>query len=200
MPHSTILPDSNNLHPHGLSGNSLKLIAIVAMFIDHAAIAFVPLGTPLYILMRAIGRTAAPIMFFFIAEGYHHTHNINLYTLRLALFALISYLPFIYFRTGALPNANNFLNLNVIYTLFLGLLAVRARHEIKNTYIKWMAIALLLLVSVFGDWSFTAVLLILVFDFFRGNFKQQRILYCHIGDAYPYPYSSILCCRNRRYD
>lgn len=172
-------PYTNTLH-QGLTGNALKLIAIVTMLVDHMAAAFVPSGTPLYIVMRTIGRTAAPIMFYFIAEGYRRTNNVNLYTLRLALFAIISYIPFIYYKTGELPGQSNALTLNVIYTLFLGLLAIRARNEIPNMFLKCAVIAFLFLFSVFGDWSFTALLLILVFDYFRGDFKKQAFAYCAV--------------------
>ena len=63
----------------GLSGNALKVIAIIAMTIDHVAWmrieAYEQAEVPLQIFLHCIGRLTAPIMFFFVAEGYHHTRN-----------------------------------------------------------------------------------------------------------------------------
>ena len=55
----------------GLSGNALKIIAAVAMLIDHAGL----LLFPRYIIFRVIGRLAFPIFAFMIAEGARHTRN-----------------------------------------------------------------------------------------------------------------------------
>lgn len=163
----------------GLSADVLKMIAIFAMLIDHSAYLFTadyysPLGT----VMHCIGRITGPTMFFFLAEGYHHTQNKNRYTLRLFLFACVSYLPFIYFRTGGLPTQQSAWQLNVIYTLLLAHLALRARHEIRRVPVKVLAIAGLLLLSVFGDWGYFAVLCTLLFDLLRGDFRKQAVGYC----------------------
>ncbi len=63
-----------------LNSNHLKLIAIIAMTVDHFTDLFYP-GFPIAVLpiaMHLIGRLTAPIMWFFIAEGYHYTKNIAL--------------------------------------------------------------------------------------------------------------------------
>ncbi|MBR2154638.1 MAG: conjugal transfer protein TraX, partial [Bacteroidaceae bacterium] len=63
----------------GLSGNALKVIAIVAMTIDHLAWVgietYEQAETPTQIFLHCIGRLTAPMMIFFVAEGYHHTHD-----------------------------------------------------------------------------------------------------------------------------
>ena len=64
-----------------LNSNHLKLIAIIAMTIDHIADLLYP-GMPNLIvpnILHIIGRLTAPIMFFFICEGYHHTKNLKKY-------------------------------------------------------------------------------------------------------------------------
>lgn len=164
----------------GISSNALKMIAIIAMLIDHCAAAFNIENMMLYSLMRFIGRITAPIMFYMIVEGYHHTRNVNKYTLRLGVFAIISYIPYIYFCSGALPNLDNFLVLNVIYTLFLGLCAIRARNEITNPVPKWTVFSVILILSIPGDRSYMAIIYILAFDYFRGDFKRQAFTYCMI--------------------
>lgn len=79
-----------------LDSNAIKLIAILAMTVDHIAWAVFP-GYPraaLPLLMHLIGRITCPIMCYFIAEGFHYTHDVRKYTARLFLFAL--------FRTSAI--------------------------------------------------------------------------------------------------
>lgn len=161
----------------GLTANALKLIAVAAMLIDHTAAAFVPATSALGIVMHFIGRITGPTMFYFIAEGYRHTRNPNRYTLRLALFALVSWPAFFYFMRGALPGAAGFTPFGVIYTLLLALLAVRARHEIQNGVLKAVVIAGLVLLSAFGDWAFYGIAITLVFDIFHDRPKMAAIVY-----------------------
>ena len=65
--------------------NTLKLIAIIAMTIDHIADLLYP-GMPNNIIpniCHIIGRLTAPIMFFFICEGYFYTKDVKKYIKRL---------------------------------------------------------------------------------------------------------------------
>ena len=54
-----------------LTGNQLKLIAAVAMLLDHAGILLFPHIT----VFRILGRLAYPIFAYMIAEGCHYTRN-----------------------------------------------------------------------------------------------------------------------------
>ena len=77
----------------GLNSNQLKLIAIIAMTVDHLTWVIWPgyqTGWP-QLALHCVGRITAPIMWFFIAEGYHYTHSFKKYALRLLLFAVISH-------------------------------------------------------------------------------------------------------------
>ncbi|MGE5578647.1 MAG: TraX family protein [Bacillota bacterium] len=68
------------------------------MVVDHVAAAFVPTSSALGQVMHAIGRLTAPIMMYFVAEGYHHTKDVRKYALRLGVFALISHFPYRFFQ------------------------------------------------------------------------------------------------------
>lgn len=69
----------------GLSGNQLKVIAMLAMTCDHVGLQLLPqLG-----LLRVIGRLAMPIYAYMVAEGCRHTHDRRKYLLRLLVLALI---------------------------------------------------------------------------------------------------------------
>ena len=81
-----------------LDANQLKLIAIFAMTVDHIAWLLFPgyAKGALPVVMHIIGRLTCPIMCYFIAEGYYHTRDLNRYTLRLFVFAVISHFAYIF--------------------------------------------------------------------------------------------------------
>lgn len=166
----------------GMTLNGLKYLAVLAMTIDHIAFAFVPDGTALAVLMHTIGRITGPVMFFAAVEGYHHTRNLNGYMARLAAFAAVSWFPFLYFRCGGSLSEASFLRPNVIYTIFLGVLAVRIRRSerLKNPAVKGLLILPLVILCVPADWGCTGILMILALDFFYGDFRHQAFAYCLI--------------------
>ena len=59
----------------GLTGNQLKLIAVITMTIDHIGLAFFPQQ----MLFRVIGRLAFPIYAYMIAEGCRYTRSMGKY-------------------------------------------------------------------------------------------------------------------------
>ena len=61
-----------------LSGNALKIIAMISMLLDHIAVVLLD-G---YVPFRIIGRLAYPLYAYFIAEGCFHTKNKLFYLLR----------------------------------------------------------------------------------------------------------------------
>ena len=157
----------------GLSTNFLKILAIVAMVCDHAP--YMMQGwqelyyTYPWFLLHAFGRLTAPIFFFLLALGYRRTRDANRYTLRLFVFACVSYLPYIWYLKGDLPNAQNFLDLNVIFTMLFGLLILRAVHEIRNTALKVVCVALCLAAGYWCDFGLFGIAMILVCDVARGS-------------------------------
>lgn len=124
----------------GISGFGMKMIAVIAMLIDHTAATVLermllrqalPRGVPggyeswwsVYFALRAVGRIAFPIYCFFIVEGFHCSRDRRKYALRLLLFALISEIPF----DLALRGRPFFWGYsNVFFTLFLGLVTIMA--------------------------------------------------------------------------
>lgn len=63
----------------GLTGNQLKLLALFAMTCDHVGLQLLPQ----FILLRIIGRLAAPLFACMIAEGCRYTHDRRRYLGRL---------------------------------------------------------------------------------------------------------------------
>lgn len=141
----------------GITGTTLKIIALVAMFIDHFAAILIgdylmkitPVSMDqqaqmqwvmqdsharrayaIYGIMRMIGRFGFPIFAFLIVEGFLHTRSVWKYALNLGAFALISELPFnLGFSSKLLfPGYQN-----VFFTLFLGLLCIAGMHYLGET-------------------------------------------------------------------
>lgn len=168
----------NNLHlqdqgKKGLTVDGIKYIAIIAMLIDHIATAFVTDYVNLYYIMRLIGRITGPIMFFSAVEGYHHTRNLKKYIGRLFLFALISYLPYMY----AFNDDFDFWRLNVIFTILFGVIAIHIRRTFTNPILKTILILALFLICIPADYGTSGLLMILVMDYFYGNRENQIIGY-----------------------
>ena len=69
----------------GLTGNQLKLIALVSMTCDHVGVQLFPK----VLLLRIIGRLALPIFAYMIAEGCRYTRNRKKYLLRMASLAAV---------------------------------------------------------------------------------------------------------------
>lgn len=109
-----------------MTGFSLKIIALIAMFCDHFGDAYLKH----FSFLNLIGRCAFPIFAFQISEGFIHTKNTKKYFLRLGIFALISQIPFSLFINKFLNNS--ILSLNVFFTLFLGLLSIYLYDYITN--------------------------------------------------------------------
>ncbi len=139
----------------GISGSTLKLIAIFTMLIDHTAATILdktliargmyslnPTDTvavaqfyadngwiyAINIIMRLIGRIAFPIFCFLLVQGFLHTRNVTKYAIRLALFAAISEIPFdLAFKNKILEYSYQ----NVFFTLFIGLLTMIGFQTLK---------------------------------------------------------------------
>ena len=80
----------------GLNREQLKLIAVIAMTVDHLAWVIWPGYSKdiCIVVLHCIGRITAPIMWFFIAEGYYHTRSVKKYALRLLAVAIISHFAY----------------------------------------------------------------------------------------------------------
>lgn len=164
-----------------ISANAIKYFAVFAMLIDHIAWCFVDTNSILGIIMHLIGRMTAPIMTYFIVEGFHYTRNVNKYLARLAIFAAVSWIPFLFMEYGTLlpftsVDGNLYFNpaQGVIYTFFLTLLALKTVHsENLQKPAKVVLVIGLCMLSSIGDWFFFPIIWALLLDKYRGNFKKQ---------------------------
>ena len=165
----------------GWNGNQLKLIAIIAMTIDHLAWTLAPgYSTEWWVLLcHLAGRLTAPIMWFFIVEGWHYTHDVRKYTLRLFLLALVSHFAYNFcFGIPMLPfRERSFFNqTSVAWSLAWGLVLLRIHSNEKTA--SWLKFALTILICVISfpsDWSCVASMAILYMGVSRGDFKKQMV-------------------------
>ncbi len=163
------------------NSNYLKFIAIIAMTIDHSTDLLYP-GFPaeaLPLALHFIGRLTAPIMWFFICEGYHYTKDVKKYMLRLGIFALISHFAYCFgFGISLNPLEGGIFNrTSVMYPLFIAVVVLYIEDH-PGMLKKWVksVIQTVLIISAFpADWSCIAVLAILGMYSERGNLERQML-------------------------
>ena len=109
---------------------ALKLLGLCSMLWDHFSAIFQPglyLPGPLARVVPYFGRLAAPIFLYSLVSGFRHTRDRRRYGVRLLGFALLSQLPYWLFfcgeahRLGSSSPALGDIGLNILFTLFLGL-------------------------------------------------------------------------------
>lgn len=164
----------------GLNGNQIKLIAIVAMTIDHLTWALFP-GTQkvwYVLLLHVIGRLTAPIMWFFIAEGCHYTRDWKRYAGRLFLFAVVSHfaynfafgIPFVPLKTGV------FNQTSVLWSLAWAVVIVAVhRNEKLPAWGKILVTVAISLIAFPADWSSIAAMCPFYLYLHRGDLKRQGL-------------------------
>ena len=172
-----------------LSGSELKLIAVISMLIDHYAAVFL-LNDPavlftafghsltLYEFMRGVGRLAFPIFAFLIVEGYIHTHDRKQYGISLALFALLSEIPWDLLHTNRCFVISS---QNVFFTLFLGYLAIcmLERYRDRPHYqAAWLIGLLVVSVFLHADYGCSGYCFILFMYVMRERELIRAVIGC----------------------
>jgi len=147
-----------------LNAVHLRYLALGLMLLDHLWATVVPGNN----WMTYVGRLAFPIFAFQAAEGYDHTANFKQYCKRLLLFGLLSEIPFNWMLSSSWIYP---FHQNVMFTLLLGLLALRAVEmawEGKKPLWLLAAFGWCLLGAVtFVDYGAYGVMMVLVFGLSR---------------------------------
>jgi hypothetical protein len=150
---------------------ALRCLALGTMICDHVGYALLPRSP----WLRVVGRLAFPIYCFLLAQGIRHTRSVGKYALRMALFALVSEIPYdLLFHRRAplaaglwaalppLPVAHN-----VFFSLLLALGAVVAYQHFwpkqKALAALCVAGACVLAIALETDYTFWGILMTLAF-------------------------------------
>lgn len=153
-----------------MSAFSIKIIAILTMVIDHIGYFIFP---DMFFL-RAIGRLSFPLFGWLVANGAKHTKNLNKYLKRLFIFGLVSQIPFLIANRQI---KENYLGLNIMFTLFLGLLSIKIIKSKINPVFKILIISSYTAIAPFINvsYGFVGILSILCFYVFFENPRFQII-------------------------
>lgn len=185
---------TENRKKTGISGSTLKIIALVSMFIDHMAVSLIEVNygnknSFLYdlpwsedtilqvnVVLREIGRLAFPIFCFLLVQGAMYTHDRKRYLRNMAVFALLSEIPFDLAFHNTLWYGNS---QNVFFTLTLGLISIYLLDWWKGK--EWISFGIVAVVAVLAyflrtDYGASGVILIVFFWLFRFEEKLRNIL------------------------
>ncbi len=149
-----------------LNRDVIKYIAMVTMTMNHVARVFIEPGTWLYEIFIYIGYFTAPVMCFFLVEGYHYTGSRAKYGLRLLIFAAVSELPFCmaFSEVFAGNTGIAYCGMNMIFTLLLCFCMIWALEDLDNMLLKLAIVFGAFYLSGYSDWSYMAPLFALLFQ------------------------------------
>ncbi len=158
-----------------LSGSVLKLTAVCCMLVDHVTRlgaqvwpwmgdALFTVGhtavTPAFIGTAVIGRMAFPLFAFLCVEGFRHTSDLKKYMLTMLVFAVLSIVPFNLMKGNVWYYWRN---LNVLFTLLLGLCGMYCIRNLKPAMAAAGVLAALAVAFFFRcDYSAYGVAMIIV--------------------------------------
>ena len=176
------------------SGSTLKIIALIIMFIDHigAVILQRTMWMPgfdhdfwnsLYMPIRYIGRLAFPIFCYLLVEGFVHTSDARKYMRRLLVFAFISEIPFDLAITGKVFSLEY---QNVFWELTWGMGAMFLLQIIEKKQLNYLVqvVARLGTIAVFAlsaehmnfDYGMYGIISIVALYVFRQNKLMQLLI------------------------
>jgi len=157
-----------------LDAYALKWIAVIAMIMNHVAIAWHTI-LPLWVLLPlyAAGGLTYVIMAYFIVEGYRYTSNFKKYISRLLIFGLIAqaFHPMVLGITAIIPG----IFLNILFNIALALIVLLMYDKIKIRILFWFLFIVACVLSLFMDLFFMGVLLPLLYYTIKKESKRRTM-------------------------
>ena len=160
-----------------LNRDQIKYIAMFTMLLNHIANVFMTPGGLWTMVLEDIGYFTAPVMCWFLVEGYGYTHSKKQYALRLLGFALLAEIPFcLAFSQG--PGIN-FFALNMLFTLLIcfGILVIHEKMA-PSFARRCIDVVLVLLTGVLNcDWMLLAPCYTLLFLWAKGDRRRAFVAF-----------------------
>lgn len=155
-----------------LNRDVIKYIAMFTMLLNHIAHIFLETGTLLCELFLAVGYFTAPVMVYFLVEGYAYTRSKKRYFLRLLLFAALSEIPYcLAFTEDAVIT---FCGFNMMCTLCLCFGIIWVTEHVESKSKRMGLIVLLVLLSIVSDWAAVAPIMTLWFIQAKGSREKTK--------------------------
>lgn len=158
-----------------MNRDTIKMLAMATMLVNHIANVFLPAGAPLTNLCLDIGYFTAVTMCYFLVEGYGYTHSKRQYAGRLFGFAVLAQLPY----QLAFPEHGmaGMLQFNMLFTLLLCFLVLAAQEKIHNGFLRVVCIVLLIFASIFCDWALLAPVFTLLFAWAKNSRPRKHVAF-----------------------
>lgn len=149
----------------------LKLLAISAMLINHIGHTFEGIWNPPVwaFIYLSVGLLTFPIMAYLIVDGFYYTRNRWKYVGRLALFSLLSFLPFHYVF---LPPFPLWVGNNIMFTLAMGVVMMMVLEKAPTKWLEIPVVIIFMLLTFWSDWQVFGIPIIYAFYRFRNS--QQK--------------------------
>jgi len=157
-----------SINKPGYDAFLLKIVAIAGMAMQHSALVLgevIPVA--LHFPLQLAGGLTFPIMAFLLVEGYRHTSNVKRYMGRLFLWGVISQVP----HTMAFGMPLGFPTFNIMFTLFMSLLAIVLYDRMKRRGLFVFLFVLICLATALCDWGIIGPVVVFIYH----TVKTERL-------------------------
>lgn len=167
-----------------LTSFELKIIAMVAMIIDHVGLIFFPH----LVFMRDIGRLSFPLFAFLLSEGYYYTSNKMKYLSRLGIFAIVSEIPYdlLFYKSSYYTRSQN-----VLFTLFIAFIAMLCVDYLMQRgtigiIMSIVAAGIFCMIAelTHGDYGWYGVIIVLLFHLLRNKKVMSCVSFAGANTVY----------------
>jgi integral membrane protein (TIGR01906 family) len=151
----------------GITQNSLKVIAVITMTIDHMGYFLFPEIRE----MRIIGRIAYPIFTYLFAMSYRFSHDKIKLLVRLVIFAIAGHLLISWAGDSGFYN--------ILFLFILGWIAFWVIDQKKGLFVNLIVVALLafLAQSIGVDYGYYGILTLVIFYVFYDHRWKQFLFF-----------------------
>lgn len=119
-----------------LSGNILKILALISMTFDHVGMILFPRA----MWLRGIGRLAFPIFAFLISEGYKYTRNKLKYFLSMLIWGIFAQIIIFAFTKDVMLNILFTFCFSIMLIYLIDMLKTQIREKGKYPYLLFTAL------------------------------------------------------------